>query len=61
MGRVSIAITIEFYVTVFALRSWLIIEMSIKMVIGKEREREIERESLSIAVVAISSGVKGCE
>ena len=57
MGRVSIAITIEFYVTVFALRSWLIIEMSIKMVIGKERERE----SLSIAVVAISSGVKGCE
>ena len=45
--------------TVFALRSWLIIEMSIKMVIGKEREREIE--SLSIAVVAISSGVKGCE
>ena len=49
--------------TVFALRSWLIIEMSIKMLIGKEREREreIERESLSIAVVAISSGVKGCE
>ena len=40
MGRVSIAITIEFYVTVFALRSWLIIEMSIKMLIGKERERE---------------------
>ena len=40
MGRVSIAITIEFYVTVFALWSWLIIEMSIKMVIGKERERE---------------------
>ena len=43
MGRVSIAITIEFYVTVFALRSWLIIEMSIKMVIGKERERERDR------------------
>lgn len=42
MGRVSIAITIEFYVTVFALRSWLIIEMSIKMLIGKEREREID-------------------
>ena len=41
-GRVSIAITIEFYVTVFALRSWLIIEMSIKMLIGKEREREID-------------------
>ena len=40
MGRVSIAITIEFYVTVFALRSWLIIEMSIKMLIGKERERD---------------------
>ena len=42
MGRVSIAITIEFYVTVFILRSWLIIEMSIKMVIGKERERGID-------------------
>lgn len=41
MGRVSIAITIEFYVTVFALRSWLIIEMSIKMLIGKEREIDL--------------------